>query len=202
MVTVVMAVVVVAAVLCAIQALRAARLLVSALWLAGASAMIALLLYMMGAFEIAVIELSVGAGLVTILFVFAISVAGDETMDVRTIVPRPLAIGLVVVATLALAGFALRQPVLTAERSSGAVSATFSDALWQQRAIDVLLQIVLIFAGVLGVLGLLADVAANRRAQVVTEVEGLTAHVEIISAPEPAPGVQEPIAHAQEEAHQ
>jgi NADH:ubiquinone oxidoreductase subunit 6 (subunit J) len=63
-----------AALICAVQAVRARRLLHAALWLAGVSAMASLLIYGLGARQAAVIELSVGAGLVFILFVFAISV--------------------------------------------------------------------------------------------------------------------------------
>jgi uncharacterized MnhB-related membrane protein len=81
---------------CAIQAVRASRLLISALWLAGASALTALLMYLLGAPEVAVIELSVGAGLVTVLFVFAINIAGEERLDIMPVMPRPLAWLLVV----------------------------------------------------------------------------------------------------------
>ena len=63
--------------LCAVMAVRTQRLLVSALWLAGASALVSLWMYILGAPEVAVIELSVGAGLVTVLFVFAINIAGE-----------------------------------------------------------------------------------------------------------------------------
>lgn len=148
----------VAAIVCAIQAIRASRLLISALWLAGASAVIALILYLMGAHEVAVIELSVGAGLVTILFVFAISVAGEEAIDVRTIIPKPLAWGLIALAVILLGWLTLRQPMLAAERPAANAAATsFTDTVWQQRGLDMLVQLVLIFAGVLGMLGLLGD---------------------------------------------
>src|SRR5512138_2609890 len=76
---------------CVLQAVRAQRLLHSALWLAGTSALVALEMYLLGAPEVAVIELSVGAGLVTVLFVFAINIAGEEAMSALPIVPRPLA---------------------------------------------------------------------------------------------------------------
>lgn len=152
------------AIVCAVMALRTARLLVSALWLAGASALVAFLLYLLGAHEIAVVELSVGAGLVTILFVFAISVAGDEAMDIRTIVPRPLAIALVLLAAVAIGWFTLGQPGLTAPVAPTAGDAPLVNALWQQRGLDVLVQIVLIFGGVLGVVGLLADTKARQEA--------------------------------------
>ena len=149
-----------AAVVCAAMALRAGRALVSALWLACTSALVAFMLYLMGAHEIAVFELSVGAGLVTILFVFAISVAGDEALDVRTVIPRPLAIGLVIAAGLLLGWFTVAQPIAGLIQPIVApVAAPLADVLWNQRGLDVLVQIVLIFGGVLGVIGLLADSA-------------------------------------------
>jgi uncharacterized MnhB-related membrane protein len=65
------------AVFCGLRAIHAQRLVAAALWLAAVSALNAVVLYEMGAREAAVIELSVGAGLVTVLFVFAIGIAGD-----------------------------------------------------------------------------------------------------------------------------
>jgi uncharacterized MnhB-related membrane protein len=142
---------------CAVMALRAPKLLSSALWLAGASALVALLAYMLGAPEIAVIELSVGAGLVTVLFVFAINVAGDEAIPPQALIPKPLAWILVIAAAALLAwktlsGLAGLNPDLPA-LTGGLFSATF----WQERSLDALVQVILIFAGVLGLLGLLAE---------------------------------------------
>jgi hypothetical protein len=71
------------------------------------------------------------------------------------VVPRPLAIALVVVAALALAWMALSQ--FSVGAPAAASNEALSEQLWQQRGLDVLVQIVLIFGGVLGVLGLLAD---------------------------------------------
>jgi uncharacterized MnhB-related membrane protein len=145
---------------CAIQAIRASRLLVSALWLAGASALTALLMYLLGAQDVAVIELSVGAGLVTVLFVFAINIAGDEPIPVTSRVPRPLA-WIVALSSLALlVWFALPaaggvQP-LTGEGS-------FATSVWQDRSPDALLQVALIFTGVLGVLGILGVFGEDQR---------------------------------------
>ncbi len=143
-----------ATLVCALQAIRARRLLVSAMWLAGASAATALLMYVLGAAEVAVIELSVGAGLVTVLFVFAINIAGDEPIAARSRVPRPLAwlvtLGsLVLLGWLTLPNVGITLPVPGAEQ--------FPIALWQHRSVDVLLQVALIFAGVLGVVGLLTE---------------------------------------------
>ena len=51
---------------------------------------------LLGAPEIAVIELSVGAGLVTVLFVFAINLTGEENLDAKRMMPKPLAWGLLI----------------------------------------------------------------------------------------------------------
>jgi uncharacterized MnhB-related membrane protein len=141
-------------VVCAIQAIRVHRLLASALWLAGCSALVALLMYLLGAPEIAVIELSVGAGLVTVLFVFAINIAGEEALPIRRLIPRPLA-WLLVAAAAGLLGWMILPglPALTA----GTTQPDFANVLWGDRQLDMLLQVVLIFAGVLGVIGLLAE---------------------------------------------
>lgn len=144
-----------ATLVCAWQAVRAPRLLLSALWLAGASALTALLMYRLGAPEVAVIELSVGAGLVTVLFVFAINIAGEEPpVALRSLVPRPL----VALAVLCAVGLAAKM-VLPALREPAIPGAPvpFPAVLWEQRGLDTVLQVVLIIGGVLAVLGLLAE---------------------------------------------
>lgn len=149
---------IVVAVLFALQALRARALLSSALWLAGVSALTAMLLYQYGAHFLAVIELSVGTGLVTVLFVLAINIAGDEPLPARAVLPKGLALGM-----LALLVAVIGWMVLSAEASgagSTAVLGRLSEVHWQDRGLDVLVQVILIFAGVLGFLGLLAEVQA------------------------------------------
>ncbi len=145
-------------VVCTVGAIAARRLLTSALWLAGASALVALFMYLLGAHEVAVIELSVGAGLVTILFVFAINIAGEEPIQLRPLLPRPLALGLILV-TLILFGWVTIPNLLNLTPAES--SSTFLQVLWQDRQMDVLLQILLIFSGVMGVIGLLSDPTAN-----------------------------------------
>ena len=84
--------------ICSVNAIHTQKLLNSALWLAGASALISILLFILGAPEVAVIELSVGAGLVTVLFVFAINITGEEPPILPGIIPRPVSWGLVILA--------------------------------------------------------------------------------------------------------
>lgn len=140
--------------LCAIQAIRAQHLIASALWLAGVSALLSVLLFLLGTPQVAVIELSVGAGLVTVLFIFAISIAGELTRDLPSLIPKSLA-WVLCLLLVGLLGWSL-PPLQAAPLPQ--VEAEFAVVLWQQRALDMWLQIALIFAGVLGVLGLLADV--------------------------------------------
>ena len=143
-----------ATLICALQAIRATRLLVSALWLAGCSALLALSIALLGAPEVGVVELSVGAGLVTILFVFAISVAGEETVGMTSVVPRPLAWVLMGVFAVLLALLTLPRLVIPALPGD---PLPFLQALWDQRSLDTVLQVALIFSGVLGSLGLLGE---------------------------------------------
>lgn len=144
---------IIAAVLAAVQAIRTKSLIRSALYLAGVSASLAILFYLLGASQVAVIELSVGAGLVTVLFVFAISIAGAEIPSERPILPKPLAWGLVLLPILLLSAFAL--PVVEAVQPSA--ESEITTVFWQQRGLDVVAQVVLIFSGVLGLLGVLAE---------------------------------------------
>ncbi|NMB54630.1 MAG: DUF4040 domain-containing protein [Leptolinea sp.] len=140
--------------ICAAMAIRAQRLLVSALWLAGASALVALWMYLLGAPEIAVIELSVGAGLVTVLFVFAINIAGEGGISGKVILPRWVSWGLLIVSIGLLAWFSLSGGFPAPGVPDGQL---FKVNFWESRSVDVLLQIVIIFAGALGILGLLAE---------------------------------------------
>ena len=149
---------IVVAVVFAFQAIRARGLIASALWLAGVSALTALVLFLYGAHQVAVIELSVGTGLVTVLFVLAINIAGDIPMAAGWVVPLPLAIGVSVLFVLEMGWFVLS--ALPAPASAGPAATVFSDVFWQGRGLDVLVQVVLIFSGVLGFLGLLAEVKA------------------------------------------
>ena len=156
-----------AALVFAIQAIRDKRLLTSTLWLAGLSAIVSIVFYMLGAQQVAVIELSIGAGLVTVLFVFAISVAGDEPIDTRPVEPTVLAWGLPILSVGLLGWLAVS---LSPAPAAAASEQAFTAMLWQQRGLDVLVQVVLIFAGVLGLLGLLAEVKAPLQGSVAEAV--------------------------------
>jgi uncharacterized MnhB-related membrane protein len=141
----------------AAQAIRAPRLLNSALWLAGVSAMVSLIIYLMGAHQVAVVELSVGAGLVTILFVFAISIAGEAGIENTTVLPRPLIWGLTALYVALLTWYLLPASFVGV---AAVAEAPLAEVLWETRAVDMLVQVVLIFCGVLGLLGILGETKA------------------------------------------
>lgn len=183
------------AIIAAIQAIRAKKIINSALWLASVSALLSFLFYLLCAYHIAVIELSVGAGLVTILFVFAISVAGEEAMDASPLLPRSLAWGLVILAILLICCLILPSYPIASFSSEP----SFATVLWKQRGLDVLVQVVLIFSGALGLLGLLAEAkpplerpmaeefATQRQRELVDMEEQRTASIErILSGIEPS----------------
>lgn len=136
-----------------LAALRAERLMMTALYLAGISGLVAVLIYLLGAPQLAVIELSVGAGMVAVLFAFAISVSGETPVAKISLVPRSLTALLVLLCSVFLLAVLLviQMPVAVDDASA------FRDVLWQERAADLGVQVVLIFAGALGILGLLTE---------------------------------------------
>lgn len=138
---------------CAYRAMISKHLLPSTLYLAGVSALVAVTLYLLGAHEVAVIELSVGAGLVTVLLVYVLSVVGEDVFDPTSIIPKPLAFLLVA----GLGGLVawMTYPLAIHPNTNGEV--LLADVLWKQRALDVWVQVALIFSGVMGVLGLLSE---------------------------------------------
>ncbi len=151
--TLIYALIAVALLYSAYNAARPKGLLNAALWLAATSCLTSLLLYLMGSPGIAVIELSVGAGLVTVLFVFAISIIGDEKIESKIFIPRiaALVITLLSFGTLAVIWINNSSPVF-----SHTPARILADTIWSDRKIDIYVQAALIIAGVLGIMILIA----------------------------------------------
>jgi uncharacterized MnhB-related membrane protein len=142
----------------AYRAMVAKRILTATLYLAGVSACVSAVLYLLGAHEVAVIELSVGAGLVTVLLVYALSVVGEDALDPSSVVSKPLAYVFAVGVGVALIW--LLYP-LSGKGLSFAIS-KLATVLWEQRVLDVWIQIALIFSGVMGILGLLSETKGTK----------------------------------------
>jgi uncharacterized MnhB-related membrane protein len=152
------AVILLGVIFCAYRAIFATRILSATIYLACISALTSATLYLLGAVQVAVMELSVGAGLVTVLLVYALSVVGDDAMDPVSVIPKPLAFVLVGLTTILLAAMVF--PAVPPFFARG--SLTLDVSLWQTRVLDVWIQIVLIFSGVMGVLGLLSERTPGR----------------------------------------
>ena len=148
-----------AALVCGLQAVRTRKLLNSAIYLAGLSAVLSVIFYLTGAVYLAVFELSIGAGLVTVLFVFAISAAGEDPMPVKLSVPRPLAVGLTLISIFLLGWMSLPEGDEIA-LGVNPIGETLNAVLWHQRGLDLIVQVAQIFSGTLGIMGLLSEAKA------------------------------------------
>lgn len=161
---------IIAVIYCAFQVMNSARLLNVTIWLAFTSALVAILIFRLGAPHVAVIELSVGAGLVTVLFVFAFSIVGEATFDESTLIPRPLVWLLIMVVAFVVGWYVFPLP----ETQSFLINIPFGRMLWEHRGLDVIAQMVLIFSGVMGLIGLLSEPKLAKRglaSQIPTENE-------------------------------
>jgi uncharacterized MnhB-related membrane protein len=155
------------AILCAYRMIVSTRILVSTIYLACISACVSIMLYLLGGTQVAAIELSVGAGLVTVLLVYAISVVGDDAIDPASIVPKPLAMIAVLASAVLLAVLAV--PVWINAEPVQVIP--MQVVLWEQRVLDLWIQMVLIISGVMGMLGILAEGKSRQRSGLHTLVE-------------------------------
>jgi NADH-quinone oxidoreductase subunit J len=140
----------------AVMAVFFKDLLKAALSLAFMSALLAVLLYRLNSPFAAVFELSVVAGLITVLFVSVIALTKEEERAKEARWP-------VYVFPLALAAFGLinlrvMQSLFAAvPQGYGNPASSFGATLWGGRSADILGQIAVIFGGVFGVLALLRE---------------------------------------------
>ena len=156
------AVLLLGAIFCAYRAMVAKRILSATIYLACISALTSAIIYLLGAAQVAVMELSVGAGLVTVLLVYALSVVGDDATDPSSVIPKPLAFILVGLTTVLLGWMVF--PAIPSYFERGSLSLAI--ALWETRVLDVWIQIALIFSGVMGVLGLLSEKTPGRSKEI------------------------------------
>ncbi len=134
----------------------------AAVSLAGISALLAVVLFLMGASWAALFELSVCAGLVTAIFISAISLTATDRKQPEKVSAHKsrfaslpfilIFAGVAMIALLVLGGFVI-SPAATSPLLSGTFTpaATFKEALWNMRQADVLGQIIIILAGAFAV---------------------------------------------------
>lgn len=129
-------------------------LLYAAISLATVSALLALVLFKFGANTAGVFELSVCAGLITVLFVSTVSLTKDSDKQVESR-SAPYFIILFVLIFIGLDFFIMQwlsKSLLPA--SAPRATASFQKIFWEVRSADMVGQVALILAGVFGILAL------------------------------------------------
>ena len=123
------------------------HLINAAIALAAVSAACGVLMYVLGAHTAAIFEISVCSGLVTVIFISAVSLSnGDKQASVpekraRFLPVILIAVGAVLMITAGLSGFSLGVPGQVAS------AASFDNVFWETRQADLFGQMVAIISG-------------------------------------------------------
>lgn len=129
-------------------------LIKAAIALAVASLFLGILFFRMGAPFAGAFEISVVAGLITVLFMLTIALTktgGDVAESKLATLAFPLAfVAFLVLDVLITRGLVRKLATFPAEPAAG----SFGEVLWKQRTFDLVGQVAIIFAGVLAVLAL------------------------------------------------
>ena len=131
------------------------NLLKAVISLAAASASLTIIMFMLNAPLAAVFELSVCAGLITVIFISIISLTKpltpeEEILAVRKRINRYIYLPVIVIIVALL--FLFIKPGLNFSiNSSPTNDINVQDVIWNKRPLDILGQIIIILAGVLGV---------------------------------------------------
>jgi NADH-quinone oxidoreductase subunit J len=141
-------------VLFSVLAILLSDLLKSAVSLGVASLLLGIIFFRMNAPYAGVFEISVVAGLITVLFILTITLVhkGDEVRESRLanwVFPLFFVV-FVVIDALVMKSLLGKIPAL----ASGAETGTFGEVLWKGRTLDLVGQIAVILAGVFAVLAL------------------------------------------------
>lgn len=141
-------------VLFSVLAILLKDLLKSAISLAVASLFLGIVFFRMKAAYAGVFEISVVAGLITVLFILTIALtkAGDEVRESRisNLVFPLFFIVFVAIDALVMKGLLQKIPALPGAVESG----SFGEVLWKERTLDLVGQIAVILAGVFAVIAL------------------------------------------------
>ena len=138
-------------------------LLYAAVALALASVVLSIVLFQFGANIAAVFELSVCAGLITVLFVSTVSLTKDSDQKTEARLPAVFLLPMLVLFA-GVAYFLVHRlgAALPAPVARPLAGSSFQEVFWGQRTTDVLGQISLILVGVFGLLAVLRTKSAGR----------------------------------------
>ncbi|MGA2531987.1 MAG: NADH-quinone oxidoreductase subunit J [Candidatus Aminicenantales bacterium] len=141
-------------VLFSVLAILVKDLLKAAVSLAVASLLLGIIFFRMNASYAGVFEISVVAGLITVLFILTIALTnkGEEIRESKLVnLAFPLFfVVFIIIDALVMKGLLQKIPALPSSPESGA----FGDVLWKGRTLDLVGQIAVILAGVFSVLAL------------------------------------------------
>lgn len=135
-------------------ALLSRDLIKAAISFAAASLLLGIVFFRMGAPYAGVFEISVVAGLITVLFILTIALTEKkaevhESPKARLIFPL-FFIAFIIIDVLVMRGLILKIPTLPVEAETG----LFGQVLWGRRTFDLVGQVAVILAGVFAVLAL------------------------------------------------
>jgi NADH-quinone oxidoreductase subunit J len=141
-------------VLFSILAILAKDLIKSAIALAAGSLLLGIVFFRMGAPYAGVFEISVVAGLITVLFILTIALTkaeGEVAESKAALWVFPVFFVLfIIIDALVMKGLMNKVPALAGPAETGA----FGDVLWKQRTFDLVGQLAVILSGVFAVLAL------------------------------------------------
>ena len=152
-------------VLSAIFTVMIRNLLKAAIALALTSALLTVIMFLLGAWMAAVFELSVCAGLITVVFISAISLTKPKTLEEsremqKKRMKRFIYLPFILIAVFAFLYISWKNGFIHftwTPANPGQQQPTIGDAIWKWRQIDIVGQIIVILSGVFGVVVLFKE---------------------------------------------
>ncbi|MEG1997185.1 MAG: hypothetical protein RR051_01955 [Clostridiales bacterium] len=147
---------------CGVASAMIRSMIKSAISLAAMSALLAIVLFMLGATWAGLFELSVCSGLITVIFISAISLTVPDRRDDahaqdhrERFVALPFLLifcGLAIISIMVVTGFNVAMPSETAVDVL-----SFNEVLWGMRQVDILGQMIILLAGAFAVVVLFKE---------------------------------------------
>ncbi len=164
---IVLIIIFVSLVVAALMSVMIRSLIKAAIALAVTSAVLAIIMFLLNAWIAAVIELSVCAGMITVVFISAISLTKPLTdeeivIEAKHRVKRFIYLPFILIAAMVLLYIGWQNHIINFDFiPKTAVTphdfAEQSDIIWNKRPVDILGQIIVIFSGVFGVVVLFKE---------------------------------------------
>ncbi len=144
----------------ALMVVFSSRLLMGAISLAVTSIMVTLLMFKLNSPFAAVFELSICAGLITVIFITTISfvkpVAEEDLLEIRKRrIKKYIALPVILIIVGVVTSFVIKPMVLALPATGQETSV--ANALWNLRQVDILGQAIILLVGVFGIVVLFKE---------------------------------------------